>query len=221
MTGSIPNAPTLASLRADLEALAKTGGAGKDIQIKAAIKVIEAAYLGTIDLQPNKHGQGVNDATLLAEDFVKNFSGALIFDTKAPTSKKLLSCFNTLIKFGNTSKWGQGQPMQQVNDFLHARQQARKKGGKKLSDAFNAIMGFVRKQAKEDNLLTPQEFDEFIYKKDADPRSGKDVLDSIRQTIIKLRKGQVANCPDKDDSPETHAILTACNQRIAKLTGTV
>lgn len=217
MTGSIPNAPTLASLRADLDALAKTGGAGKDVQIKAALKVVEAAYLGTIDLAPNKHGTGITDATLLAEDFVKNYSGALIFDTKAPTSKKLIACFNTIIKFGGVPKWGQGQPMQVVNDFLTARQRARAKGGKKLEDAFNAFMRFIRAQLKEDTILTTAEFDKFIYKKDSEPRTARDVLDVVRNTIIKLRKGQIANCPDKDDSPETQQILSLCNQRIGKL----
>lgn len=219
MTSStIPNAPTFEDVRASIAELARTGGAGKDTQIKAALKVVEAAYHGTVDFTPNKHGPGRTDAVVLAEDFTRNFTGAMIFDTKAPTSKKLISCFNKLIVFGNTPKWGTGQPMQIVNDFLTARQRARARPqGRKLADAFNAFMAFVRAQSKEDSLMSPAEFDQFIFKPEADVRTPREVIDTVRTTMLKLQKGQVAHCNERDDSAEVQQIIALCTQRIQAL----
>jgi hypothetical protein len=217
---TISNVTTLEQVRKDIAELAKEGGRGKDTQIKAAVKVAQAAYEGGIDLDPKKHGKpGVTDATVLAEDFVTTFTGALVFDTKAPTVMKLVSIYKRLISFAANPKYGPGQPMQQINDYLTARQKARAKGGRKLEDALNGFMRFVRAQAKEDTLLTPDEFDQFIFKKETEVRTGREVLEGLRKTVIALRKGQVSNCPDKDDSAETQQVLSYLNQRIGKLAG--
>jgi hypothetical protein len=218
-TNPIPNTRTLDALKADMVTLGEEAGKGKDTQVKAGLKILEGAYFGTIDLSANKHGTDKTDAVVLAETYVRAQGSAVIFDAKAPNQRKLVSTFNTLIKFGGNPKWGSGEPLANVNALMTLRQKLRAAGGVKLDDAFNSLLKYARAQMKEDTMITGQALEQFLRKKETDVRSVKDVLDGVRNTIIKLRKGQLSNVAGDDQSAETQQILSHLNKRIAALAG--
>lgn len=211
------NAPSFDELCKKAEALGSDKGNGADAQIKFAMMVLEAAYLGALDLDPNKHGADRRDGIVLAERYMKGRTGATIFDTKSDSGRKLVSNLDKAIKLGSCPKWGQGQPLQNVNDLMTFRQRE-KKAGKKVDDAFNTLMRYATAQLKKETLITDDDLHGFVYKREPTPRDAVDVLESIRKVANNLKAGKVANCPDIDTSAEIQTIINACTKRIVAIT---
>lgn len=210
------NAPTFDELCSKAEALGADKGSGADAQIKFAMMVVEAAYLGSLDLDPNKHGTDRRDGIVLAERYVKGRTGATIFDTKSDSARKLVSNLDKCIKLGSLPKWGQGQPLQNVNDLMTHRQKE-KKANKKVDDAFNTLMRYATQQLKRDTLIVDDELKAFVYKRETAQRTAEDVLEAIRKTANQLQAGKVSNCPDIDTSDEVKAIVRACTKRLINI----
>lgn len=213
------NAPTLQSLMEDVAALGKTFGEAKDGQIKFDLKVCEAAYLGSLNLDRNRHGDDVDDATKLSEAYATAANKALIFDVKAANQRKLISTTRKMIKLGTTPKWGQGEPMQTVGKLMSIRQALRKDPAhaKKLDDAHNTLMRFATQQLKRDTLMDDSELRTFCFKKDPEARTGEEVLEAIRKLANNLASGKVSNCPDLDASAEVKQIAQLCTKRLAAI----
>lgn len=189
---AIPNGLTLTDMIATATLLGSQVGPGKDTQIKLALKVIETAYHGGIDLQPNKHGTDVDDAFKIAEAYVKAANAGTVFDAKENKQAKLMSCVRTLTRLGAWPKGGTGEPLTTVNNLVSYRQKQRAKPGmsKRMDDAFNTVMRFARAQLKRDQLIDPTEFDSFIMKKVADVATAEETVESIRNQLLKLAKGK-------------------------------
>lgn len=215
-TNNIPNAPTWNDILAVAKQLGEEAGKGKDTQIKFAMKVIEAAYLGVLDLDPNKHGTDKRDGIVLAQAYVTAQQGAVIFDAKADAGRKLISNLDKCIKLGSNPKWGAGQPLQNVNDLMTFRQ-TEKKAGKKVDDAFNTLMRYATQQLKKDTLIVDDELKSFVYKRQPGQRTAEDVLDSIRKTLNNLKAGKIANCPDRDTSSEVIEAVRLMTKRLTAI----
>lgn len=213
------NAPSFASLIQDAIDLGTQAGLGKDVQIKFDIKIAEAAYAGSLTLDADKHGKDVDDANKLTEAYVKAQGSAIVFDAKAGNQRKTISNTRKMIKFGSCPKWGVGQPMGMINDFLTMRQTLRKDpaNAKKLDDAHNSLMRLATAQLKRDTLMDDAELRTFCFKRESEPRTAEEVLESIRKTANALKLGKVANCPDLDTSPEVQAIINACTKRLTTI----
>ena len=220
---AMTNAPRFEELVEEALKLGADKGNGADAQIKFGMRVVEAAYLGALDLDPNKHGTDRRDGIVLAEAYVRGRTGATIFDTKSDSGRKLVSNLDKCIKLGSCPKWGQGQPLQNVNDLIMFRQQE-KKAGKKVDDAFNVLMRYATQQLKRDTLIDGHERDQFVYKRDPNVRNAEDILESVRKTLNQLKTGKVANCPDMDTSEEVNRAIKLMTTRltaIAKAKGSV
>ncbi len=216
-TNPTSNKPSFEDLCAKAEACGADKGAGNEAQIKYAMEVVfEPAYLGVLDLSPNKHGAGKRDGIVLAERYVKGRTGVKVFDTKTDSARKLISCTDTLIKLGSCPKWGQGQPLAVVNEFLSFRK-SEGKAGKKVQDAFNAFLSMARAQLKSAAVLTKDEYKQFVYKSEPEETSVEDVLQAIRKKAIQLKDGKLARCPDMDTSNEVHQIISACTKRLTAI----
>lgn len=216
----LPNSTPFDILLSQAEELGKQAGRGRDTQIRFDQIVFEQGYKGNIDLAANKHGDGVDDAAKLAEAYVRAQQGAIQWDAKAPNQRRLISNVRKCIKLGGNPKWGQGQPLTVVNDLLALRQQMRKDPAKakKLDDAHNTFMRFATAQLKSDVLLDdPATLGSFCVKHEREPRTGEEVLDSIRKMANNLKNGKVANCADLDNSPEVMAIINSCNKRLSAI----
>lgn len=210
------NAPSWNDILAVAKQLGTEAGMGKDTQIKFAMKVIEAAYLGVLDLDPNKHGTDKRDGVVLAQAYVQAQQGAVIFDAKADTGRKLISNLDKCIKLGSNPKWGQGQPLQNVNELMTFRQ-TEKKAGKKVDDAFNTLMRYATQQLRKETLIADDELKAFVYKRVTGVRTAEDVLDSVRKTLNQLKAGKIAHCPDMDTSNEVAEAVRLMTKRLTAI----
>lgn len=213
------NAPTFESLIQNAKDLGQQAGLGKDTQIKFAMLVIEGAYLGTLSLDPNKHGIGQRDGKLLAEAYVKAQQGAVTFDAKSDKSRKLISNIDKCIKLGSTPKWGRGQPMQTVQELVEHRQKLRKDPAtaKKLDDAFNMLMRFATVQLRNERLLDDETRNAFAFRPVSGLKSVSEVIEGVRKTVQRLASGKLQSCDSSYDTKETQAIVAACTKILTDL----
>ena len=56
------NKPTFADTLAKVKDLGEQAGRGVDTQIKFFLAVTESAFLNVIDLDPDKHGKGIDES---------------------------------------------------------------------------------------------------------------------------------------------------------------
>jgi len=213
------NAPSFDSMMALATDLGDQAGKGKDTQIKFALAVIDAAYLGTLSLDKNKHGLDKRDGKLLAEAYVKAQQGSVIFDAKSDKARKLVSNIDKCIRLGSNPKWGRGQPMQTVQELVEYRQTLRKDPAtaKKLDDAFNMLMRFATAQLKSDTLLPDDERNAFAYRTATEVRTTTEVLEGIKKLAMRLTEGKVSNCDGYDNSVEVQGIVNLAKKRLADI----
>lgn len=213
-----PNLPTLDSLLTVAKELGEQAGKGKDTQIKFLLKTCEAAFLGVLDNDANKHGDKVDDATKLTEAYVKAQTGATIFDSKAPNQRKTISCTRTSIKLGMWPKGGVGEPLTTVNDFITERTKLRKDPAtaKKLDDAANAFLRFARAQIKMDRIMTVDEYRSFLFKTEPEAQTVEDFWIALRKRMQNLKAGKGANAL-QDTATQVDAVISAANVRLTAI----
>lgn len=184
--------------------LGAEAGKGKDTQIKFLLKAVEGGYHGALDLSANKHGTDVDDATKLAEAYVKAQQGAVVFDAKAPNQRKLISTVRTGVKLGGWPKGGNGEPLATVNNLMTIRQNLKKipAEAKKLDDAANTLMKYARTQLKRDTLIDDAELKEFCYKPGKNLSTAEDIIESMEKQLSKLIDGSAQQGTAQDNSSE-------------------
>lgn len=200
--------------------LGADAGKGKDTQIKFLLKMVEGGYHGVLDTASNKHGTDVDDATKLAEEYVKSQQGAVIFDAKAPNQRKLISCLRTGIKLGGWPKGGNGEPLATVNNLMSTRQQLRRNPAvaKKLDDAANTLLKYARAQLKRDTLIDDEdELKEFCFKGDKELATAEELIEKMAKQLDKLIAGEASQNTAQDNSPEVRAAKDALRKRLAAI----
>lgn len=213
------NTHTLDTLLAKATELGEQSGKGKDTQIKMLMASLEGGYHNAVDLVPNKHGTDRDDATRLAEAYVKAQGTATVFDAKAMNQRKLIATIRTSIKFGQWPKGGNGEPLATVNNLLTERQKKRKDPAvaKKLDDAANTFLRFAREQMRRDTLIQPTEFDTFLFKKGKDPATATEVVEKLRNDLGKLIKGQAAGGTAQDNTAKVRQAMQCLTDRLVEI----
>lgn len=213
------NRLTIESLMQKAQELGEQAGKGRDTQIKFLLSCMEGGYHNAVDLMPNKHGADTDDATRLAEAYVKAQGTATVFDAKAPNQRKLVSTLRTSIKLGQWPKGGVGGPQATVNNLMAHRQKLRKDPAtaKKLDDAANTFLRYARAQLKRDTLIDGQELNDFCMKKERDLATATDIVESARNTLQKLVNGAAAQGTAQDNSPEVRAAVSALTKRLTDI----
>lgn len=223
------NALTLEQMLTLATDLGSQEAQGKDGQVTFDMKVAEAAFMEAVDLTKNKHGKGVDDATLLSGAYVKGRNAAVIFDHTEPKQRKLASNTRTMIKVGIIDG-----ALQAIFDIMTLRQAIRAKAkhvmlqgvkvdlteeDQRLDDAHNTLMRFARAQLDRAVVFTGPELKQFVFKQSAEAKAktAGDVLESILNTASKLLVGEVANCPQADNSAEVKAVIANCKKRLIAL----
>ncbi len=220
-----PNVITASDLLAVAEELGKEAGKGRDTQIKFMLKVLEGSYHGAIDLAGNKHGKEIDDATQLTATYVKARQGSVVFDAKADNQRKTISCIRTMIKFGQYTKGGNGEPLATTNSLMSMRQKLRQDPAqaKLLDDAANTVLKFARTQMKRDTMVEGDELKAFCFKPaKSDAPNAEERVAATRKLLDKLIKGDL---PDnvQDNSSDIVVARDALTRRlvsIAKAKGT-
>jgi hypothetical protein len=174
--------------------LGTQAGNGVDTQIKFMLKMVEGGYHGALTMDPNKHGPSVDDATKLAETYVKARNIAVVFDAKAPNQRKFISTLRTGIKLGAWPKGGNGEPLATVNELMTIRQNLKKvpAEAKRLDDATNTLLNYARAQMKRDQLIEPSELRGFCYRKVNELPTAEDIIESCAKQLDKLYNGHAA-----------------------------
>lgn len=204
------------ALLVDTVKLASVAGEGKDSQIKFDIMLIENAHTGLLNLDPNKHGEGVRDGKVLAEAYYKAQTGATVFDHKQPSQRKLISNVDKCIHVGMQGKWGVGQPVSICNDMLNRRTHFMQSGAT-VEDAHNTLMRFLTNLKKRDDLPTEQEIDEIVLKKEPAQLDAEDIWERIKKLATGLRAGTIPNCPDQDTSAEIDRVVKNSEKRLKEI----
>lgn len=213
------NKLTLDQLMAKATELGEQAGKGRDTQIKFLLSCCEGGYHNAVDLIANKHGQDVDDATRLAEAYVKAQGTATVFDAKAPNQRKLISTLRTSIKLGQWPKGGVGEPLATVNNLMQHRQKLRRDPTicKKLDDAANVFLKYARTQLKRDTLIEGQELFDMCMKKERDLPTATDIVENIRGQLQKLINGEAAQNTAQDNSAEVRAAMSALTKRLTDI----
>jgi hypothetical protein len=191
-------------------------GKGKDTQVRFLLKVVEGGYHGALDLDNNKHGADVDDATRLSEAYVMAQTGSTVFDAKAPNQRKLISCVRTCVRLGQWPKGGNGEPLATVNNLMTTRQKLRQKPetAKKLDDAANTLLKYARVQLKRDTLVDDNELQSFCFKSQAPLQTAEQILEGCRKTLMALRDGKAAHHTASDNSTHVVAAIAELNKRL-------
>lgn len=208
------NKPTFEDVRAAIKDLGEQRGRGVDVQIKHFLKIVESAFLNIINTDPDKHGKGIDDATLLSDDYAKAQGAASIFSTKAAT--KTISCAKLGIRFGMGSKWGPGEPLNTLNTLmtLWRKERANPANRASMVDAFNAATKFAREQLKRSTMISDAELRGFCFKSGADIKTAEEVLDDIRKQLRKLRDGKASKGTALDNSAEIVEMIKQADKRM-------
>jgi len=210
------NTITFADLLQTASDLGAEAGKGKDTQIKFLLKAVEGGYHNALDLARSKHGTDIDDATKLAEAYVKAQQGAVVFDAKAPNQQKLISTVRTVIKLGGWPKGGNGEPIATVNNLMTMRQNLKKipAEAKKLDDAANTLLKYARAQLKQDQLIGDAQLKEFCYKPGKNLSTAEEIIAETVKKLDKLIAGSAAQGTAQDKSPE---IINARNEMRKRL----
>jgi len=194
--GNLAHQPTndtrFADLVGQVENLAAVAGQGSDVQVKYLLLITQNAFDGVIDNTINKHGDNVDDATVLAEKYWKVRNKNVIFNAKADNQRKTISTMRQCITLGGWSKGGPGEPIGMVNRAMTLYRDLRKDPAtaKRLIDAANYLITIARRMKKQDAVLDEDELRELAFKPDAEMATVEEVLDATRKTLTKLYQGK-------------------------------
>lgn len=213
------NAITFADLMQTAQELGEQSGKGKDTQVKFFLKTVEGGYHNALDLNANKHGTDVDDATKLAETYVKASNASVVFDAKAMNQRKLISCIRTTIKLGSWPKGGNGEPLATVGNLMTKRQKLRTNPAvaKKLDDAANTLLKYARAQLKRDTLIPDTDFDEFLYRPSRDTPTVEDLLSGMVKKLDGVISGSAHQGAVQDNSNEVRMARHNLQQRLAAI----
>ncbi len=216
---SIPNTITYAELLATAERLGGEEGKAKDSQMKFHLACIEGGYHNALNLDANRHGTDIDDATKLAEAYVKGQTKEVIFNAKAPNQRKLIATVRLDIKIGSWPKGGNGEPMATINALVGMRQNFRKDPlqVKKLDDATNMLHRYARAQLKRDTLIQSAELKTFCFKPQKNINSVEEIIEGIRKSLDKLIDGSAAQGTAQDNSPDVVAARHALTKRLTAI----
>lgn len=210
------NALGLDALKDTIRTIAREKGRGRDGQVRTYMNVVEAAYHGCIDTIKDKHGQGRDDAVMLAELYVQEQAGVVMFDAKLDTHQKTASCFRACIKVGSKTALGPGEPLAGMGELLNIRRKIIAKGGnKRVDDAANTLLRWARAQQKANVPFSTAELEQIVLKKNPDIKSGEDILNDVRKKLLKLRKGD--NNGAHDESPEVVEAISNLTKRLTNI----
>jgi hypothetical protein len=199
--------------------LGAQAGHGKDTQIKFLLKTCEGGYHNALSLDRSKHGVDLDDATKLAEAYVKARQGAVVFDAKSDNQQKLISTLRTAIKLGAWPKGGNGEPLATVNSLMTIRQNLKKipAEAKKLDDAANTFLKYARAQLKMDKLIEDAELKELCYKPGKSLATAEQILEETVKKLDKLISGQAASNTAQDNSNEVRNARQMLRNRLSAI----
>lgn len=210
------NGPTFDQLMRSAEQFGAEQGKGRDSQVAYYMMLTEASYLGSLDDDKNKHGDGLSDTVLLARQYATAGNKAAKWDAKTPASRALMSKFRKCIEIGAWSINGQGGVLTPMNKVMSIRAELKKDAAKAktLMDAGNVFMRWAREQLETDLPIGDADLENMCYRKSRQPKSHIDVLKAQAKSLKKIIDGEADVC---DDSDEVQEALNKIEERIEQV----
>jgi hypothetical protein len=209
---NIANTIGIDEIKARTKQLGEEDAKGKDTQIKFHLQVFEGSFHGVLSNDKDKHGKGIDDATMLSEVYHKARQANVIWDAKASNQRKLISTARTDIRGGQWGKGGSNEPLNTVHKLMSIWQNQRKvpQNAGKMDDAVNVLHRYLRLQLKRNSLLEDDELRGLCFKKIKDPRSLEKFWEDTEKTFKKLKLGTLAASTLQDD----HSLVAEIQERI-------
>ena len=201
------NALSLADMEIIATEIGELHGKAEDGQIRFLVKCVEAAHVGAVDTQKNKHGDGIDDATKLTAAYVKGRTGASVFNHKAPNHRKTCSTTRCALILGQFTKGGPSEPLTSTNKFLTVWRELRAKNVA-IFDAANAFLKYARLQVKRNSMITEAEMRNIIMKPAAAHVTEEQWLENLRKSAEKAIDKITL------DSTTAQAIRQLCTKRL-------
>lgn len=213
------NGITVDAALAKMDELGAINANGSESRVRASMVVLECAFHGNLDQTKNKHGDGIDDAMLLAKRYSDACVKNAVFDAKADRCRTMASKFRVLVKAAHWSKGGPGEPLATANKFLAKRLKYKKEGRKGLEDAQVGLLAMLRAQIKpgRGTVMDDAEVDTYCFKKGKEASTLEDFWIAIRKKGQQALKGKLPNCQELDDSAEAQALIALCNKRLTNI----
>jgi hypothetical protein len=208
---------SLLELKARARQLGEENAKGADTQIKFHLSVFEGAYHGVLDKTKDKHGPGIDDATLLSKEYFEGRNKTVIWDSKAPNQRKLISTARADMRGG---KWeGDGDVLNMVHKLMSIWQNMRKvpANSGKMEDAANVLHRTLRVLLKRDAVLEDAELRALCLKESRKPRDLEKFWTDTAEMFQKLKVGSLASSTLQDDDPAVTSIRELCVSRVDAL----
>ncbi len=216
---NIPNTIGLEEIKSRVKQLGEENAKGADTQIKFHLQVLEGAFHAVLSNDKDRHGKGIDDATMLSSEYFKARQANVIWDAKAANNRKLISTARLDIRTGQWAKGGSGEPLNTVHKLMDIWQKQRKapQNAGKMEDAANVLHRYCRLQLKRNSVLEDEELRSLCFKKIKDPRSLEKFWDDTAKMFQKLKVGSLQAATLQDDHAIVQDIRDKCAERIQAL----
>jgi hypothetical protein len=192
----------------------RDSGAGNEALPKLAVVVMRAATEGVITLDANKHGEGIDDAKFLYDEYVKSESKKAVHEQTADGKKAQVSKLRAIVKAGV----GSGTDYDGIVEFdkvLNARKAAITADPKSVKPAYHALIEASRKLVETNEPLTAEQIDAIVKKGETAQKTVEQELEGIKKKLEKLITGE--SSIGKDQSEQVVKAHELISERLAAM----
>lgn len=216
---NIPNTIDLQTIKDRAKQLGEESAKGGDAQVKFHLQIFEGSFHTTLSNDKDKHGKGIDDATMLSEIYFKARAANAQWDAKAANNRKLISTARLDIRAGQWAKGGSNEPLSTVHNLMSIWQNMRKspQNQGRMEDATNVLHRYFRLQLKRNDLLEDAELRTLCTKRVKDPKSLEKFWEDTAKAFQKLKVGSLASSTLQDDHSAVDLIRNACKERLSDL----
>jgi hypothetical protein len=190
-----PNHPTLEDLIHDAREYGRDKASGDDSLAKLAHKIVRAAAQGVVDLQKDKHEEGVDDAKLIYTEFAGAKSKKSVHEHTDLGVKANVSKLRQIIKLGVMTTC---DPVD-VLDRAMTLHSAMVKTDEKVKPAYASYVDVAREQIAHDSPLDDETIKGAMRKKESQEATIESILSGVVKKLEKLITGEAGvKCQDEE-----------------------
>lgn len=203
---------------AKCEELGQAEAAGLDSMPQFALHIIRQGYEGVFDRTRNKHGTGMDDATMAYQRRLKGANKS-IFRHKTKSHSVQIAKVNALMRLAAWQGGGPQEPLRTLNTLFTPLYNSEAMANRAACfDFYEALVRYARRQYKMDRLMTREEMLECIHKP---LKPVKTLIEWLQDTLAKplgdVLHGRAASGTIADDSEQIQKALDLVTARVEEL----
>lgn len=196
----------------DVRQFGRNAAEGKDALPMLAARVVAAANDGVIDLDKDKHGDGVDDAAFLYAEYSKSEAKKSVHEMTDGGKKANVSKLRQIIKFGGMTTC---DPVDVFNRTVIKRKKM-VAADQKVKPAYASYVDVARAQLDLDRDMSDDEIAATITRKGPEPKDLEKILRPIEKALEGVISGENKHGV-KDQSPEVITAFEQIRSRLAAL----